>query len=82
MSTRVQVVWYKRDLRVDDHRPLARAAERGPVLPLYVAEPSVAAGDDYRPRHWTLIRTATELTHSRRPGARAVERVYAFYTVV
>ena len=58
MPARVQVVWYKCDLRVDDHRPLARAAERGPILPLYVAEPSVAAGDDYRPRHWTLIREA------------------------
>jgi len=58
MPARTQVVWYKRDLRVDDHRPLATAAERGPVLPLYVAEPSIAAGDDYLPRHWTLIREA------------------------
>ena len=58
MRTHVQVVWYKRDLRVDDHRPLKQAAGRGPVLPLYVAEPSIAAGDDYRPRHWTLIREA------------------------
>ena len=58
MPAPIQVVWYKRDLRVDDHRPLAVAAERGPVLPLYVAEPSIAAGDDYRPRHWTLIREA------------------------
>ncbi|PSR00679.1 MAG: deoxyribodipyrimidine photo-lyase/cryptochrome family protein [Bacteroidetes bacterium SW_11_64_17] len=62
MPSRIHVVWFKRDLRVDDHRPLATAAERGPVLPLYVAEPSIAAGDDYRPRHWTLIREAlTEL---------------------
>jgi deoxyribodipyrimidine photo-lyase len=58
MPAPAQVVWYKRDLRVDDHRPLKRAAERGPVLPLYVAEPSIAADDDYRPRHWTLIREA------------------------
>ncbi len=58
MSNPVQVVWYKRDLRVDDHRPLRRAAERGPVLPLYVAEPSIAAADDYHPRHWTLVREA------------------------
>jgi len=58
MPDSVHVVWYKRDLRVDDHRPLAEAAERGPVLPLYVAEPSIAAGDDFRPRQWTLIREA------------------------
>jgi deoxyribodipyrimidine photo-lyase len=35
----VQVVWFKRDLRTQDHRPLAEAAARGPVLPLYVVEP-------------------------------------------
>ena len=39
-----QVVWFKRDLRVQDHRPLAIAAERGPVIPLYVIEPD-AGGD-------------------------------------
>lgn len=58
MPAPVQVVWYKRDLRVDDHRPLVQAAEHGPVLPLYVAEPSIAADDDYKPRRWTLIREA------------------------
>ncbi|MFB6273527.1 MAG: deoxyribodipyrimidine photo-lyase, partial [Salinibacter sp.] len=58
MPSPTQIVWYKRDLRVGDHRPLAAAAERGPVLPLYVAEPSIAAGEDYHPRHWTLIREA------------------------
>ena len=30
------VVWFKRDLRTQDHRPLATAAERGPVIPLLV----------------------------------------------
>ncbi len=35
----IQIVWFKRDLRVDDHRPLIEAARRGPVLPLYVVEP-------------------------------------------
>jgi len=35
----LQLVWFKRDLRVDDHRPLTEAAKRGPVLPLYVVEP-------------------------------------------
>ena len=33
------VVWFKRDLRVDDHAPLAHAAAHGPVLCLYVLEP-------------------------------------------
>jgi deoxyribodipyrimidine photo-lyase len=56
MSIPVQIVWFKRDLRVRDHRPLAEAARRGPVLPLYVAEPSVIGAPDFSARHWTLIR--------------------------
>jgi len=35
----VQIVWFKRDLRVTDHAPLAAAAGLGPVLPLFVVEP-------------------------------------------
>ncbi|WP_189093341.1 uracil-DNA glycosylase [Deinococcus ruber] len=37
--TPVQVVWFKKDLRVHDHQPLLEAAARGPVLPLYIYEP-------------------------------------------
>ncbi len=33
-----QVVWFKRDLRTTDHRPLTSAAT-GPMIPLYVVEP-------------------------------------------
>jgi deoxyribodipyrimidine photo-lyase len=42
----VQLVWFKRDLRIDDHRPLCRATERGPVLPLYVVEADYWQLDD------------------------------------
>ena len=52
----LQVVWFKRDLRVHDHRPLAQAAERGPVLPLYVIEPSVVSADDFSAGHWHFVR--------------------------
>ena len=37
----LQIVWFKRDLRIVDHRPLAAAVERGLVLPLYVVEPEL-----------------------------------------
>ncbi len=33
----VQVVWLKRDLRIHDNRALAMAAQRGPVIALFVA---------------------------------------------
>lgn len=39
----MQIVWFKRDLRVHDHRPLAEASARGPVLCLYVYEPELWA---------------------------------------
>ena len=51
----LQVVWFKRDLRVFDNRALARAAERGPVLPLYVVEPELWAERDMSARQWDFI---------------------------
>ena len=37
----LQIVWFKRDLRIVDHQPLEAAVERGLVLPLYVVEPEL-----------------------------------------
>ena len=34
-------MWFRRDLRVDDHPALAHAAERGDVVALWVADPSL-----------------------------------------
>ncbi|MFN8538640.1 MAG: deoxyribodipyrimidine photo-lyase [Thermomicrobiales bacterium] len=52
----IQLVWYRRDLRLADHAPLVRAARRGPVLPLFVAEPDLARRPDFGARHWTFAR--------------------------
>lgn len=52
----IQLVWYRRDLRIADHAPLVRAARRGPVLPLFVAEPDLARRPDFGARHWTFAR--------------------------
>ncbi len=54
----LQVVWFKRDLRMHDHAPLAEAARRGPVLPLYVAEPGYWALPDASARQWAFIAEA------------------------
>ncbi|MEB3329142.1 MAG: FAD-binding domain-containing protein [Candidatus Sericytochromatia bacterium] len=37
----MHLVWFKRDLRLIDHAPLAEAAAQGPVLGLFVFEPSL-----------------------------------------
>ena len=56
----MQVVWFKRDLRVEDHRALAAAAARGPVLPLYVVEPELWRQPDMAGRHWAFIAECLE----------------------
>ena len=52
---RVQLVWFKRDLRATDHAPLSEAARRGSVLPLYVAETGLWQQPDMAGRHWQFI---------------------------
>jgi deoxyribodipyrimidine photo-lyase len=52
----IQVLWLKRDLRIQDHEPLARAAQAGPVLPLYIVEPNLWRQPDMALRHWDFVR--------------------------
>ena len=52
----VNVVWFKRDLRLADHAPLCAAIERRePLLLLYIVEPSLLTDSHYRRRHWHFI---------------------------
>jgi len=44
--SRLQVVWFKRDIRLEDHPALSAAAVCGPVLGLVVYEPSLWAYPD------------------------------------
>ncbi|MEO0920623.1 MAG: deoxyribodipyrimidine photo-lyase, partial [Pseudomonadota bacterium] len=56
----VQVVWFKRDLRVHDHAPLATAMKAGPVLPLLLVEPGYWAQPDMAARHYAFYRENAE----------------------
>ncbi|WP_240794113.1 FAD-binding domain-containing protein [Pseudorhodobacter turbinis] len=57
-------MWYKRDLRVDDHPALTFAAGLGRVLPLYVAEPDYWALPDTSARQWDFTAEAlADLRH-------------------
>ena len=51
-----RVVWFKRDLRVHDHAPLHAAAQQGPVLCLYLIEPSLWRQPDAATQHYHFIR--------------------------
>ena len=52
----VHIVWFKRDLRAIDHRPLAEAADAGPVVPLFVVESALWRQPDISGRQWEFVR--------------------------
>jgi deoxyribodipyrimidine photo-lyase len=52
MKQPLNIVWYKRDLRIADHAPLSMAHAAGRVLPLYIAEPELWAQPDVSARQW------------------------------
>jgi deoxyribodipyrimidine photo-lyase len=52
----LQVVWFKRDLRVSDHAALTAAAMHGPVLPLVIVEPAYWRLPDTSARQWNFWR--------------------------
>ena len=34
----MQIVWFKRDLRIHDNEAFKRACDAGPIIPLYIFE--------------------------------------------
>ena len=67
-----RVVWFKRDLRVHDHAPLAEAARLGPVLCLYVLEPELWQQPDAARQHLGFVQESLKdlSAELRRLGAR------------
>lgn len=51
----VNVVWFKRDLRVADHEALAAASADGPVLGLFIYEPELYEAEEFDPSHLVFI---------------------------
>jgi deoxyribodipyrimidine photo-lyase len=62
----MEIAWFKRDLRVHDHAPLAAACASGrPVLPLYIVEPELWQQPDASGRQFTfLVESLTDLDRS------------------
>ncbi len=74
----MEIIWFKRDLRVHDHAPLVAGLASGrPLLPLYIVEPDLWAQPDASARHYEFLREAlAELDRSLRArGSRLVVRV-------
>lgn len=52
----ISLVWFKRDLRLQDHPPLADAIAAGlPVLLVYCFEPMLMQDPHYAARHWRFV---------------------------
>ena len=55
-ARRPQIVWLKRDLRLEDHAPLFAAVQSGgPVIMLYMVEPVYFTLPDVSRRHWHFV---------------------------
>lgn len=56
MKTQINIVWFKRDLRLKDHLPLKKAIEDGlPILMFYIFEPSLISAPYSDERHWRFV---------------------------
>lgn len=53
---KVNIVWFKRDLRLQDHEPLAAAIKEGlPIILIYCFEPSLVRASQSDDRHWRFV---------------------------
>ena len=62
-SQKLQVVWLKRDLRLQDHPAFSTAARQGPVLVLYVIESDYWQLPDTSRRQWEFIYESLQDVH-------------------
>jgi len=52
----VNIVWFKRDIRISDHAPLKQAINSGhKLLLLYIFEPSLISAPQSSLRHWRFV---------------------------
>lgn len=75
---KLQVVWFKRDLRWEDHAPLAAALATGqPVIALLLHEPSIWSQNVYSNRHARFVFESAEALTETRPslGAKSANHI-------
>jgi deoxyribodipyrimidine photo-lyase len=56
VRNKLNILWFKRDLRLRDHLPLKTAIDDGlPILMLYIFEPSLISAPYSDQRHWRFV---------------------------
>ena len=58
-----ELVWFKRDLRIQDHAALTEAARRGPVRCVYIIEPQLWEQPDTSLQHFEFIQESLKDLH-------------------
>lgn len=78
MKEKVNIVWFKRDLRLSDHEPLALAEQAGlPIILLYIFEPILLNDEHYSERHWRFVSESLFEMNTRLPGKISVAHDHA-----
>lgn len=74
----INIVWFKRDIRLHDHQPLARAiGDRDPSLLLYIFEPILVNNPHYGSRHFRFIwQSLQDLNQQLEPFGHRIHIVY------
>ena len=53
----VNIVWFKRDLRLKDHQPLSSSIDQDlPIILLYILDPEYVNNPHYSSRHWQFVK--------------------------
>ena len=60
MTKAINIVWFKRDLRISDNVPLSLAAQNGNFLPIFIFEPELWKEPDHSYRHYMFLKKALE----------------------
>jgi deoxyribodipyrimidine photo-lyase len=78
---KINIIWFKRDLRFTDHEPLFIAQQQNiPLLLVYFFEPSVMDYDDSDVRHWRFVYESLQEMQSKLKSFAA--NIYYFHNEV
>ena len=56
----MQIVWFKRDLRVFDNEAFKKACDKGPILPLYIFEEDLWKKSPMCMKHYTFLKQSLD----------------------
>lgn len=77
----IDLVWFKRDLRLSDHAPLHHAIKNGhPTLLVFFLEPSLMQAAESSDRHWRFVHQS--LLQMREKLQEHQHHLYVFHTEV